>query len=95
MGRKKRILVLPSNVPLEDAEKYWDNLVFHRKGDEKDVPKAAFRPESFTTQLTLKVEKYRELSREGRLHTETMAREEAGRPKFVLGEGVYVPEEED
>lgn len=95
MTRKKRTMILPSSVSPEQAEKYWDNLVFHRRGDEEDVPKAAFRPENFTTQLTLNVEKYRELSREGRVHTEQMAREEAGRPKMVLGEGVYVPEEDD
>lgn len=95
MARKKRVLVLPSNVPFEEAEKYWDNLVFHRKGDEEDVPKAAFRPEAFTTQLSPKVEQYRELSRKGRLYTEKMDREEAGRPKYVLGEGVYDPEDDE
>jgi len=94
MARKKRTLTLPSSVSPEQAEKYWDNLVFHRRGDEENVPKAPFRPESFTTQLTPNVERYRELSREGRLHTEQMAREEAGQPKIVLGEGVYVPDED-
>ena len=88
-------MTLPSNVTPEEAEKYWDELVFHRRGGEEKVPKAPFRPESFTTQLTLNVEKYRELSREGRLHTERMTREEAGRPKLVLGEGVYFPEEDE
>ena len=94
MGRKKRTMILPSSVPPEEAEKYWDNLVFHRREVKEDVPKAAFRPEGFTTQLTPSVEKYRELSREGRLHTEQMAREEAGLPKIVLGDGDYVPEED-
>lgn len=94
MTRKKRTLALPSSVALHEAEKYWDSLVFHQREGKEDVPKAVFRPEAFTTQLSLVVEKYRELSREGRLHTEKMAREEAGRPKIVLGEGVYVPEED-
>lgn len=94
MARKKRTLTLPSSVSPKEAEEYWENLVFHRRGVEEVVPKATFRPESFTTQLTMSVEKYRELAREGRLHTEKMAREEAGRPKIVLGEGVYVPEDD-
>ena len=94
MARKKRTLALPSCVELDNAEKFWENLVFHQREGEDDAPKAAFRPESFTKQLTLAVEKYRELAREGRLHTEKMAREEAGRPKIVFGKGVYVPEED-
>lgn len=95
MARKKRTMTLPSSVSPEEAEKYWDSIVFHRREGGEDVPKAPFRPEGFTTQLTPNVERYRELSREGRLHTEQMAREEAGRPKMVLGEGVYVPEDDD
>lgn len=94
MARKKRTLVLPSSVTSEDAEKYWENLVFHQREGEEDVPKAAFRPEGFTSVLSVPVEKYRELSREGRLYTEKLAREEAGRPKIVLGVGVYTPEED-
>lgn len=91
MGRKKRTLVLPSSVPFNEAEKYWENLVFHRGGGElEDVPRV-FRPESFTT-VTAPVEKYRELARAGRLLSEKLAREEENRPKIVLGEGVYVPE---
>ena len=95
MARKKRMMILPSSVSPNQAEEYWNNLVFHQGAEDEDVFKAPFRPENFTTQLTLNVEKYRELSREGRLHSEQMAREEAGRPKIVLGEGVYVPDEED
>lgn len=87
MSRKRRTLVLPSSVAFEDAEKFWDNLVFHQR--DEDVRKV-FRPEGFTS-VTTSVEKYRELARAGRLHTEKMAREEGGRPKIVLGEGVYVP----
>lgn len=94
MSRKKRTLVLPSSVPFDEAEKYWENLVFHQRANEsKDEPRV-FRPEAFTTETT-SVEKYRELARAGRLLSEKMAREEAGRPKIILGEGVYVPEEED
>lgn len=94
MGRKRRTLVLPSSVPFHEAEKFWENLVFHRKADElKDEPRV-FRPEGFTT-VTTTVEKYRELARAGRLLSEQLAREEAGRPKIVLGEGVYVPEEDE
>jgi len=93
MSRKKRTLVLPSSVTFEEAEKYWENLVFHqRAGELEDMPKV-FRPEGFTT-VTTSVEKYRELARAGRLLSEGLAREEAGRPKIVLGEGVYVPEED-
>ncbi|KAF8809570.1 Pet127-domain-containing protein [Phlegmacium glaucopus] len=93
MNRKKRTLILPSSVPFAEAEKYWENLVFHqRAGEFDDVPRT-FRPEGFTT-VSTSVEKYRELARAGRLLTERLAREEAGRPKIVLGEGVYVPEEE-
>jgi hypothetical protein len=93
MGRKRRTLVLPSTVAPEDAEKYWENLVFHRRDGEEDVRKSVFRPESFTT-VSVSVEKYRELARAGRLDTQRLAREEAGQPKIVLGEGVYVTEED-
>jgi len=93
MDRKKRTLVLPSSVEASGAEKYWESLVFHQRESEEDVPKVAFRPEAFTT-VSLPVDKYRELAREGRLHTEKMARKEEGRPKIVLGQGVYVPEED-
>jgi hypothetical protein len=94
MGRKKRTMILPSSVSLADAEKFWENLVFHQKEGQKDAPKMPFRPEGFTTQMTAAVEKYRELSREGRLRTQKMEQEEAGKPKYVFGEGVYVPEED-
>lgn len=93
MGRKKRTLVLPSSVSFNEAEKYWENLVFHRRAGEMEDMRRVFRPEGFTT-VTASVEKYRELAREGRLFSEKLAREEAGRPKTVLGEGVYVPEED-
>jgi hypothetical protein len=95
MARKKRMMILPSSVSSNQAEEYWNNLVFHRRAEDEDVFKAPFQPENFTTQLTLNVEKYRELSREGRLYSEQLAREEAGRPKIVLGEGVYVPDDEE
>ena len=94
MARKKRTLALPTSVAPKEAERFWENLVFYQREGEEGMPKVAFQPEAFTTQLSLAVEKYRELSREGRLHTERMAREEAGRPKIVLGEGVYVPEDD-
>jgi len=94
MGRKKRTLVLPSSVPSHEAEKFWESLVFHQRANElKDEPRV-FRPEGFTT-VTASVEKYRELARAGRLFSEELARKEAGRPKIVLGEGVYVPEEDE
>jgi len=94
MGRKKRTLILPSSVSFAEAEKFWESLVFHqRAGELEDAPRA-FRPEGFTT-VSASVEKYRELARAGRLLTERLTREEAGRPKIVLGEGVYVPEEDD
>lgn len=92
MARKRRTLILPSSVAPEEAEKYWENLVFHQREDKEDMPKATFRPEGFTT-VSVSVEKYRELARLGRLDTERLAREEAGRPKIVLGEGVYTPED--
>ena len=92
MSRKKRTLVLPASVAPDDAEKFWESLVFHEREGVEDGPKAAFRPEGFTT-ITTSVEKYRELARAGRLDTEKLAREEAGRPKIVLGSGVYTPED--
>lgn len=94
ISRKKRTLALPSSVKLSQAKNFWKSLVFHHRKDEEAAPKTSFQSEYFTTQLTQAVEKYRELSREGRLQTEKMAREEAGRPKIVLGSGVYVPEED-
>jgi hypothetical protein len=94
MGRKKRTLTLPSSVKLSEAKNFWKNLVFHHRKDEEAEPKDTMQPQDFTTHLTSAVERYRALSREGRLHTEKMAREEAGRPKIVLGSGVYVPEED-
>jgi hypothetical protein len=94
MSRKKRTLVLPSSVAFDEAEKYWENLVFHQRANKSHDESRVFRPEAFTTD-TGSVERYRELARAGRLLSEQLAREEAGRPKIVLGEGVYVPGEED
>lgn len=91
MSRKRRILVLPSSVAFEEAEKYWDNLVFHQRAGELDDVRKVFRPEGFTT-ASASVAKYRELAREGREVSERLTREEAGRPKIVLGGGVYVEE---
>ncbi len=83
--RKKRLLVLPSSVStMDEAKEFWDNLSFSKKIDE-EVAKE-FRPDSFTL-ATAAVEKYRELSRQGRLHSQRMEEEEADRPKIVLGHG--------
>jgi len=89
MQRKKRSLVLPSGVSLEDAEKFWASLNFGNKTPEEVK---LFRPESFTL-ANAAIERYRELAREGRALTEKMETEVAGQPKIVLGEGVYKGDE--
>ncbi|KAF8908913.1 mitochondrial protein Pet127-domain-containing protein [Gymnopilus junonius] len=83
--RKKRSLVLPSGVPLEEAEKFWNSLNFGNKTPEEVK---LFRPESFTL-ANAAIEKYRELAREGRMVSQKMEEDLAGRPKIVLGSGVY------
>ncbi|KAJ3515386.1 hypothetical protein NLJ89_g1789 [Agrocybe chaxingu] len=88
--RKMRSLVLPSSVPLEDAEQYWTNLSFNKVMSKEDAK--IFRPESFSL-ATAAIERYRELAREGRLISQRLESELAGRPKIVLGEGIYEEEE--
>lgn len=83
--RKKRLLVLPSSVStMDEAKAFWENLSFSKTFDEETSKE--FRPDSFTLATTA-VEKYRELSRQGRLLSRRMEEEEAARPKVVLGHG--------
>ena len=89
MQRKKRSLVLPSGVSLEDAEKFWNSLNF---GNTTPEEAKMFRPESFALANSA-IEKYRELARVGRAISQKMDEDLAGRPKIVLGMGVYEGEE--
>jgi len=92
-ARKKRVLVLPSNIStMDEGRRFWESLNFSSNLDKAESAKA-FRPESFTLATAL-VEKYRELSRQGRLVSQQMDEEEAGRPKIVLGRGLYEEDKE-
>ena len=92
-ARKKRVLVLPSSVStMDEGRRFWESLNFSSNLDKAESAKA-FRPESFTLATAL-VEKYRELSRQGRLLSQQIDEEEAGRPKIVLGRGLYEEDEE-
>src|SRR5260221_1162451 len=73
-ARKKRVLVLPSNVStMDEGRRFWQSLNFSSSLDKAESAKA-FRPESFTLATAL-VEKYRELSRQGRLQSQQMEEE--------------------
>lgn len=87
------MFVLPSNVTtMDEGKRFWESLNFSSKLEKAESAKA-FRPESFTLATAL-VEKYRRLSRQGRLMSQNMDEEEAGRPKIVLGRGLYEEDEE-
>jgi len=92
--RKNRQHVLPSDVPLEGAEEYWKSLNYNTArqlvpdGEDAKV----FRPEQFVLANDA-VERFREVSREGRKISEEMEKAHAGLPKIVLGHGVYEEEE--
>jgi hypothetical protein len=91
--RKKRVLVLPSNIStMDEGRRFWESLNFSRNLDKAESAKV-FRPESFTLATAL-VEKYRQLSRQGRLLSQQIEEEEAGRPKIVLGRGLYEEDED-
>ena len=91
--RKRRILVLPSSVStMDEGRRFWESLNFANSLDRAESAKV-FRPEKFTLATAL-VEKYRQLSRQGRLISQQMEEEEAGRPKIVLGRGLYEEDEE-
>lgn len=81
--RKKRVWCLPSNVStMDEGRRFWESLNFSNNLDKRESAKM-FRPESFTLATAL-VEKYRQLSRQGRLASQQMEEETAGRPKIVL-----------
>jgi len=86
MQRKKRALILPSDVTLEQAEEYWTNLTYSNKIPEEKAK--LFRPEAFAV-AGAAIEKYRELARKGRVLSQEMEERLAGQPKIVLGHGVY------
>ena len=68
---------------MDEGRRFWESLNFSNKLDKTERAKV-FRPESFTLATAL-VEKYRQLSRQGRLASQQMEEEAAGRPKIVLG----------
>jgi hypothetical protein len=92
--RKNRQHVLPSDVPLEGAEEYWKSLNYNTArqlvpdGEDAKV----FRPDQFVLANDA-VERFREVSREGRKFSEETEKAHAGLPKIVLGHGVYEEEE--
>jgi hypothetical protein len=91
--KKKRVFVLPSNIStMDEGRKFWESLNFSNKLDKAESAKV-FRPESFTLATAL-VEKYRQLSRQGRVLSQQMEQAEAGRPKIVLGRGLYEADED-
>ncbi|KAF4617875.1 hypothetical protein D9613_006069 [Agrocybe pediades] len=90
MQRKKRSLILPSDVTLEQAEEYWTNLTYSNKIPEEKAK--LFRPEAFAV-AGAAIEKYREISRKGRLLAQEMEQRLAGQPKILLGHGIYEEKE--
>jgi len=85
--RKRRLLVLPSNISdMEEAKEFWNGLNFSNTGNAGAAK--IFHPDSFTL-ATASVEVYRELSRKGRLLSQQIEEEEKGRPKIVHGLGIY------
>lgn len=88
-ARKVRPFVLPSTVALQDAKAYWENLSYN--------PKLALNTKEFKlsnfTVADPHIEKFREVSREGRLLYKELQRRQEGKPKIVLGQGVYEEEE--
>ncbi|KIM43393.1 hypothetical protein M413DRAFT_444219 [Hebeloma cylindrosporum] len=93
--RKNRPYVLPSDVPLEEAEEYWRSLNYNTASrlvpDMEDAK--AFRPDQFIL-ANDSVERFREVSREGRKFSQEMEKVHAGMPKILLGHGVYEEEED-
>lgn len=93
--RKNRPHVLPSDVPLEKAEEFWKTLNYNTASqlvpDGEDAK--AFRPDQFVLANDA-VERFREVSREGRKLSQEMEKAHAGLPKIVLGHGVYEEQED-
>jgi hypothetical protein len=93
--RKNRPHVLPSDVPLEGAEDYWKSLNYNTASqlvpDGEDAK--VFRPDQFILANDA-VERFREVSREGRKLSQQMEKAHAGLPKIVLGQGVYEEQED-
>ncbi|KAF9527551.1 mitochondrial protein Pet127-domain-containing protein [Crepidotus variabilis] len=100
-ARKKRLLILPSYISnMEEGEAFWENLKFSsaREGQvdssETAKPSVAFQPDSFSLGSNA-VERYREMSRQGRACMQQLEVKEAGKPKVVLGlDGVYEEDKE-
>ena len=88
-ARKTRQLVLPSTVSLQDAQAYWESLSYN--------PKLAIDTKEFKLSNFIvagpNIEEFREVSREGRLLYKELQRRQEGKPKIVLGQGVYEEEE--
>ncbi|KAF8158335.1 mitochondrial protein Pet127-domain-containing protein [Crassisporium funariophilum] len=87
MARKRRSLVLPSSVSLEEAKEFWENLNFNKRMPDNMEGKK-YSPEAFSL-ATGSIERYREMARKGRLFSEELAKADAGKPKIVYGEGSY------
>ncbi|KAF9481176.1 Pet127-domain-containing protein [Pholiota conissans] len=87
--RKSRTLVLPASVSMEEAKEYWENLSFNPKL--KAVTKD-FNLMNFAL-ADSGIQKFRNVSKEGRMLYEELQRRQEGKPKIVLGQGVYEEEE--
>lgn len=83
-NRQFRAYSFPAGVDAENMAKFWHALNFSGKIAADDEDPAVYRAENFKT-AGHKIEQLRELARSGRKATEQLAREEAGKPKFVLG----------
>ena len=88
-ARKTRQLVLPSTVSLKDAQAYWESLSYNPK---LALNTKEFKPSNFIV-AGPNIEEFREVSREGRLLYKELQRRQEGKPKIVLGQGVYEEEE--
>lgn len=82
-GRKKRSHVLPSSVSLDEAQEYWDSILFHKRDDDEG-PTVKPSADDFTLANTA-IERYRQLSRNGRLYSQKLEKLYTGKPKVVLG----------
>jgi hypothetical protein len=87
--RKHRTLTLPSNVTMDKAREYWENLSYNPKL--KAVTKE-FKSSHFCM-ADPTIQRYRDISNEGRVWYEERQKQMAGKPKIVLGQGVYEEDE--
>ncbi|TFK73566.1 Pet127-domain-containing protein [Pluteus cervinus] len=87
--RKFHAWNLPSGVGPEEMAQFWKDLNFNRKPDTPDSPEFGelenYDPGKFKVP-SRSIQKLRLLSRAGRMDTERLELEMAGKPKIVLGE---------